>query len=223
MNTYEKSRQTINKLATQANKMNSMNGAAIMELLPELVEKLGGDVDAIKTIAPLYKKFMPRLPAKPKNSFQWVSKAVCKKDARQYLKYVYCTGDDIVATDGHRLHVAKNDYELKKGYFYDANMNSIGNDIGTFPDYERLFIDVSKATKYKQSLKNDFTIIEHKSVYGNKSVPVYFKEGFVALDKTYIDFANLSNDEIEFLYINSNSAIEITNKYGKALVMPKRS
>ncbi|MNC36452.1 DNA polymerase III subunit beta [compost metagenome] len=73
----------------------------------------------------------------------WVAKAAAKKDIRKYLNYVYVNEGVMVATDGHRLHLAPSDlapglYDPKSmvkmfGLDYEASGHP-----GKFPDYRRI-------------------------------------------------------------------------------------
>lgn len=44
---------------------------------------------------------------RPEGGFSWCSRAVDEKEPRQYLRAVRDTGDSLVGTDGHRVHVAR--------------------------------------------------------------------------------------------------------------------
>ena len=86
-------------------------------------------------LAKLYKWFEPTVPAKPKTAEQWIMKATAKKDVRYYLQNLYSTGNTLVATDGHRLHLCRN-LDYSTGY-YDKSLNAI-DDEARYPDFERV-------------------------------------------------------------------------------------
>jgi len=87
-------------------------------------------------IAALYAYFMPALPKKPKTSHGWVSKAAAKKDAREYLRFVHSDGDDLVATNGYRLHVLYGE-GVAPGFYAPGDELTPDNVSYTYPDWRR--------------------------------------------------------------------------------------
>ncbi len=97
-----------------------------------------GDGDLLLDLARLYAHFLPKPGKRARTTWQWVAMAMAKNDVRHYLCYVYVTEDEIVATDGHRLHVAPNVEGLTPGY-YDAAGNRIhAPDYARYPEYKRV-------------------------------------------------------------------------------------
>ncbi len=97
-----------------------------------------GDGDLLLGLARLYAHFLPKPGKRARTTWQWVAMAMAKDDVRYYLNYVYVTEEEIVATDGHRLHIAPNVEGLTPGY-YDAAGNRIhAPDYARYPDFKRV-------------------------------------------------------------------------------------
>lgn len=94
--------------------------------------------EQIQDLAALYVYFMPATPKKPKTDFQWVAQAAGKKDVRYYLNYVYVDEKNIVATDGHRLHMIPNSDNIEPGYYLPNGDKAHGPDFAKYPDYEQV-------------------------------------------------------------------------------------
>ncbi len=106
------------------------------EVLGESYNRMGGETAL--AFARLYAHFLPKPGKRARTTWQWVAMAMAKNDVRHYLNYVYVTEDEIVATDGHRLHIAPNVEGLTPGY-YDAAGNRIhAPDYARYPDFKRV-------------------------------------------------------------------------------------
>ncbi len=55
--------------------------------------------------------------AKQFETLQWCIKAVARDDIRQILKHLYIDKDFMAGCDGHRLHIAFNDWDLEPGLY----------------------------------------------------------------------------------------------------------
>jgi hypothetical protein len=132
MSNFNKS-MSINDVAQCAASLGKTSKKEAFDHLQQMIERATND-EEILALAFLYNQFQPALPTKPKTSFQWVAKAMPKKDIRFYLNYVYTDSNYIVATDGNRLHLTKNHQGLS-GY-YNKNMHSVKVD-HNYPNYER--------------------------------------------------------------------------------------
>lgn len=91
----------------------------------------------------LLRYFAPSAPTgKPKTPEDWVRLAVADRDVRKYLNYVYSSGSQLVASNGHRIHVINTTPEAHPHGFYHPETMTPATDITadyTFPDYRRLF------------------------------------------------------------------------------------
>ena len=126
---------TKNQLAQTANIFKKPSKAYAQEMILRIYEQCP---DMETDLAQLYTYFMPSIPKKPKTPFDWVAKAIGKKDVRYYLNWVHVTTEFITATDGHRMHRAPNVTHLAPG-FYDAHGHKIHEpDYAKFPDVERI-------------------------------------------------------------------------------------
>lgn len=138
MNAISTPPTTINDIATHAAKFDKRTTKyEAYNIIREVINQHGTVTDY--DLAKLYQFFMPPVP-KQKNDFDWVYQAVGTEEARYYLNYVYVDDTVMVATDGHRLHLAPNP-ELANG-FYDKMQNKIDID-ATFPDYTRVIPHIS--------------------------------------------------------------------------------
>ena len=91
--------------------------------------------DTLIQLAQTYKYFQPAVPKKCANILDWVGKAKSKEQTRYYLTEMYADKDNIVATDGHRLHLTPNNQG------YDGYIDNKGNVIdidGNYPDYKKV-------------------------------------------------------------------------------------
>lgn len=123
------------QIATKANNLQkSVSKKMAFDTLLEIIESESTPTE--NQLSQLYKHFLPSTPAKPKTTFDWVTKAIGVKDVRYYLNQTYCDGKNIVATDGRRAHIALNTENMAPGY-YDKAGNAVECD-GRFPDYQRI-------------------------------------------------------------------------------------
>lgn len=124
----------------------------IITTLEELYKKLpeGEVTKAHKELAGMYTYFLPPAPRVCKNLFDWVFKATGTEDARPYLHYAYSDGENLVATDGHRIHYIKTDLEVG---FYDKLGHKIESDL-TFPDYKRVIPAVDDSQEFTLKIKD---------------------------------------------------------------------
>ena len=83
----------------------------------------------------LYKYFMPALPKAVKKDWQWISRAVGKRDFRPTMNWLYSDGSRLMATDSHRLHIIPS--TMTKGYYHPKTLDSIDLD-AVYPDIDRV-------------------------------------------------------------------------------------
>src|SRR5690554_4060108 len=86
---------------------NPTNKKLNFEALMNVIETLTEDQRDVlrEDLSRLYAAYMPSIPKKPRNSFEWCSKAMAVKDTRDQLNFVHVTEDRICGTDGHRIHI----------------------------------------------------------------------------------------------------------------------
>lgn len=170
----------ITEIATLASKSKKPNKQAAFDKLIELCETY--DISATDA-APLYSYFMPPIPATPKTPEQWVAKARGKKDVRFYLNFMYSDGNNLIATDGHRLHMIPTN--LEQGY-YDDQINKL-DDQGRFPDVSVFFVDG----------KDRIINIKRMEVSLYKGLEVYLFPEDLKVNKRYVD--EMRGDATHFL------------------------
>ena len=213
-------------LATKSKEETFKSLLKIIEKNPDIIDDNLGD------FAQLYHYFTPSIPKKPKNVFNWISLAKGKNDVRFYLNYVYCDLENIVASDGHRLHLSNNSLNLDPGYYNEA-MHSVEVD-GKFPDYNRLIPDVSKnhiktsISDLTQDLDNDTKTKTHIMVFDNGEIKVclnkkYFDDAVAFLD---MDVFVSSGDNPVVFKSKEKSSLEKFTEDGDnnliAIIMPLR-
>jgi hypothetical protein len=92
-------------------------------------------------LAWFYKEHAPKINTKSatKDDYAWLWQAVASpKECRYYLAFVYCDGETLTATDGHRLHQVPNYLALEPG-FYDKAKNKVhGTDWARYPEVRRV-------------------------------------------------------------------------------------
>jgi hypothetical protein len=118
-------------------------GVAILELAERLTIDRGLDAEDITTLAAAYQMLSSaESKSKKMTDFGWVALAVAdNKDVRPYLQYVYSDGENLVATDGHRIHVLETtDYE--QGFYDPKSGEKLSEEdakyVGQYPDWKRL-------------------------------------------------------------------------------------
>lgn len=202
--------QLIAQIAASYKKANKRD---CFEAIRELCNHINIDDDKQSlALANLYSYFLPSSPKKPKTGAEWVYLAKGKKDMRAYLNYVWQQQNgDLVATDGHRMH-------LLSGGHYDAStaIDTAGapiDGLGRFPDYSRIIPrkeDASAVTTLKNILaapnaeistdKHKRTTIEHNGT------SLYVDSGY------WSDAVSFMPDDAEVYMFNDNLLIQHDNK-----------
>ncbi len=152
----------------------------VMEMLEDIYST--ADDSMRDQLAAAYKAYIPAATKKPKNVFDWVYMARGTEQTRPYLNFVWSDGEgNIVATDGHRLHLARMD--LVRG-FYDGQCKPVDYD-GTFPDFWRVIPEDHPQTVDFNGceLVNIGKTIAYKHNGGTL-------DGGITVNKQYIDAAN---------------------------------
>lgn len=153
---------------------------------------------ALFNLGQLYRHFMPPAARVPKTLAQWVAKAAGKRDARNYLNYVYAdhTAGRLVAMDGHRMHVTSLPAQGfdQPGYYCPKTQEYLhGVEFATYPAYERIIPDRVNC----EAAPVDPAAWE---LGETESGTVYYKTPCGALDKKYVD-AVLAAPSVKFEYI----------------------
>jgi len=178
---------------------------AILEDLPEEMHDSHGP-----DLARLYAFFEPQAPAKPKTVFDWVAKAMAKKDQRHYLNWVYSDGARIIATNGHRLHIAH--VALEPG-FYDKNGTlAHGPEYAVFPDVDRVIPPANPAPVQLA----DLTPITTRG----KVIHKVRINGAVSIDRAYMQDADSMGPGEWTAPENKSRPARIDYPHGTAVIMP---
>lgn len=195
---------TVNKDVKKASKSQAF------DLIKTLKE--GGQLSEIE-LDSLIKYFAPAMPTKPKNAFQWVAKAVAKKDARKYLSYVYVTEEgEAQATDGCRVHRAFVD-GCSPGYYCPKTgvKTDYKPDYAKFPDIDRVMPDFPSKEDCKLSA-DDLT-----QSLNDKGEAVYDIDPGL-FNAQYVDQA-LCGGSFALSEFNDIETVEGYNEFGRFKVM----
>ena len=209
---------SINQMIQIANKIKKSKKEDCQAIIKMLVEKYP---DNTIEFAKLYNYFMPPAPAKPKTAFHWVAKAASRDKTKENLLYVYVDKQNIVATDGHRLHVAKNTDNLSPGYYCPRTMDYVyAPDYMQFPDYCRVVPSVDSL----HHTVTDIEVIQNN----DKNATVCYKlrrssgdnDGPTVNKKYYDDCLSYGVDDV--MFENNITPVLVTNGDCYAVLMPMR-
>ena len=208
----------INDIANFANNLDKVTKVEIFDQLRSLIE-LSTDEKCTLALATLYKGMQPPMPAKPKNSFQWVAKAMAKKDVRYYLNYVYIDDEYVVATDGHRLHLTPNN-ELIAHAYYDRNENKIDID-EKFANYKRVI--QFDGVEYHNAKYITKTVVHNKGDKLGDCYEMTIGDKTLAVTKKYFDdCVSFFKDEKHWLGVADNGSLQIKHGDNLAVIMPRK-
>lgn len=206
-------KERINAVATMAARMGKKPKS---EHVFDIVKSMIGD-GAIqgKDAATLYAYFIPASTKGKtvKTPEQWVMLAMGVNDVRNYLNFAYSDGENLVATDGHRLHMMPT--KLPTG-FYDRNMAMVTVN-GNFPNYQRIIPDATRMTEYSADIK------ELKIDAESKRLVWYMLPCGAQVQKKYLDDAIQKDEQFKYLSNGPGNAILLQFDDGrKAVIMPRR-
>lgn len=200
------------------------NKADAFDLLAELAQELdpekGSKVYNILGSLTVY--FRPTLPKKPKTAWQWVAKAAAKQDVRYYLNHVYVERDRIIATDGHRLHMASNDDKLPDGFYCPKTMILQHEpDYAKFPDVDRVLH--GDGTKYAGQLDSLDGVNVRPAVKDvNYSAYTFNDDQTQGAQVRYLNDAMCYGDSKLHIPAEIYTSLLVKNDIGLAIVMPMK-
>ncbi len=136
-NAKQHNKEVLSQLTSLAVDMTKAKKGDARVAIESLARQFGEDEQVMKKLAMLFKFVEPIKPSTPKNSLQWVDKAVAKKgDPRPYFYYSYSDGINYMASDGTRVLRAKN-IGLEKGYYIEGvlakTVDEMEEIVGQFP------------------------------------------------------------------------------------------
>jgi DNA polymerase III sliding clamp (beta) subunit (PCNA family) len=216
----------INEIANYAKNQKKLNKANQWADYKRLIENLDTPqhedplLEAI--LINMYNHFQPAIPAKPKTPQQWLAKAMAgKNDVRHYLQYIYADGLDLVATDGHRLHIYTAN-TLPDG-FYNKNIFKINQD-AKYPDYKRVLPNSSRVRHQSRKLTKSFLLSGEVKLHTGKDEAINVI-GDVWVKKQYlVDALSFwdASETVEINYAGAMDSITISANDCLAVVMPIR-
>ena len=158
------------------------------------------DAERLDSLALLYTHFMPAAPAKPKTLAQWIARAAAgSKDHRYMLQYVYAdlSAGQLVATDGHRLHMMPLPGEGfdQPGYYCPKTLEYLhGVEFATYPAFDRIIPDRTVGV-FRSPVKPAAWEVGETA-----NGTMYYKTPCGALNKKYVDMVLIAPG-VEFEYI----------------------
>ncbi len=182
-----------------------------------------GDGDTVSLtvdeIAILYRHFMPKTAKAKKGlfDFAWVALAAAVQDLRAQIRFVYSTGSQIAATDGHRLHVLSGQ-TMPAGY-YTINGDPIERP-EKFPDFARVIPDSDGATSWTLSAEELAARIVDIGSKSKGSKFVYKLPSGHKVAKKYLDGAVNGAPTLEYYSHGRSRAICIREGDHTAVIMP---
>ena len=107
----------------------------VMDEIPQDSHKLviEGLAIAINYFEPTIKK------SAQKDWFSWLFQACSKDETRKVLNFVHVDQDNIVSTDGRRLHIMPNNGQLDQGDYDRHKLKE--EDPGQYPNYKQILLD----------------------------------------------------------------------------------
>lgn len=195
----------------------------------EIIERMQATTGDVEGLSELYSYFKPTTPSKPKTDQQWAAKAIGKNDVRNALNRLQVEDGQMVACDGHRVHVCTTD--LPNGA-YDNQFNLIDDAYaGKFPDWKRV-IPSDRDRPGKISLESVVIKERHTAIpgYTKNSIikghflDLQFGEVVIRFNGEYWnDAVCMFTGKAEVRYNGDNDSILITEAGKRAVVMPIRT
>jgi len=154
-----------------------------------------------------------------KDAFAWVAQATSTDDTRMMINVVNYDGENVVATDGRRLHIMPNT-DGKKGFY--SKQGQAEKYEYTFPNYKQIIPDTTGRERVE--LKLSALTVDHVSqgldicvIGGGLYVLAYIKEA-LAFDKEAVAFIPPMDDKGI-----PEGPIALEMREGrKAYIMPRR-
>jgi len=194
------------------------------ELLRERIHQADDDNSETVTLSRgeaerLYKQYLPKLPARAKTAEQWAAKAVTgARDCRYYLQYLYSDGENLIATDGHRLHRVKTT-SYAPGFYCPKSFNPVDVDV-KYPDCERFFQGEPVLRKYHLSNARRCVISYRGKDFQVIKLPS--ENGDVGLNAQYINDATNNNSTADLYIASPKEPVYGVSEFGEFVVMPMR-
>lgn len=164
---------------------------------------------------------MPAAPKKLKKDatlFDWVALAVAPaKDLRDYLQFVYCDGDYIVATDGYRIHIAPNNDGLEVGYYCPRTATPVTHIQEKYPDYWRVVPSTDLAPNTTDTQTEFHSVVMKRNIVQIIGVPSY------VFEDQLLQATDQRDSVVRFNPKDEHQAIRVDNSDGSlAVIMPVR-
>jgi hypothetical protein len=139
----------------------------------------------------------------------WVAQAVSKDETRPSLHNVRCEPGKLIATDGHRLHIATNQNVVSKGFLEPTTLTPIEFD-EQFPPYDQILNSAPPATKIVSF--DDFEPVAKDVV----------KLGEVFFERRYIKEAFAGSETMRVSKSGPRDVARFEGENRTALIMPRR-
>lgn len=215
-------------LATHAHQSEKPSKAEIPSIIADLYYCEDLDRETLQFhLARLYSQYIPKPRKTARTGLEWVYKAALNpKEQRPHLHHAYADGTWLVANDGHRMHAEK---DSRPAGYYASNGERITSkdaEIWTFPDWQRVLPDLSRADSVTVNLAKCPIIFDEKKAKSVACYKVKAADGTtVHLNKNYVDQSTGGATEATFMIIDDTSPVEIVTEQGenaRCVIMPMR-
>jgi len=159
--------------------------------------------------------FAPKLGRRPRSAYEWVSMATGKDDSRRYLMVVHCEEGWIMATDGHRFHLAPCS-DLEEGAYHPGvEPIKVKGEVRKLPWKEiGLPVDESKFSPFDASLKLSRRLLRQPKWLGGDVWLVRTPDGKYVKETYWIEAVAADADGIYF----GEKFVALRTKYGQAAI-----
>lgn len=207
-------------IATLANKVSKISKRELLALLESTYNEQQ-DHTIQRTLATIYKAIAPTVSTgtAAKDDWSWVCQAMAKKDIRYYLNYVYCDGDRIICTDGHRMHTVPNTFGLEPGY-YDKRKNRVTDIDARYPNIDRVIPCITER-KFIEFNLSELEIRQAGKIEACL-VPDHDYKPAIGIDSKYLKQAVAGMEQASAYVRTAMDSIRIENGDRLAVIMPLR-
>jgi hypothetical protein len=147
-----------------------------------------------------------------KHDSWWVAQAVGTSEHRPWLWCVRTEPSKLIATDGHRLHLATDQNVVSRGYLDATTLKPVEAPDVTFPPYEQVMPAMPEGAELVKL--DDFTPVDRESV----------ELAGIRLNRRYVREAFAGSDAMRYGHGGPLDPVRLESVDGKrvAVIMPMR-
>jgi hypothetical protein len=176
-------------------------------------------------LAKLYKYFVPSLPKKPKNNFQWAALACEKKKNTpdyEIFRHVRVTKEKIVATDTFRLHQAPNDNDLAPGFYNHVGDKVLDLDELNYPEVDEIMAKFTDNARHVEPVEQNEFLEQWETIERDGAFYLSRSGGKIAYNRQFfLEAASTEDIKVYVCRDNDNYCpLLLTNDSRVAIIMP---